>query len=207
METEIISIAETYKGKIKDNAIFFAPDIPPKKLKNALEVYAGDAVFEEVLVLIDSTVFGSAKEGALITDKKLYARNLWDNPIKFSWKEVESIVILEDEEKVQINQINFLNTIFPEMNAMKLLVRMLNEILAVIHPDKVFVNEVREEIKGEVKDEKLPINTDLAKSKNAPLLNHYSPIDALRELKNLYDEGILTQEEYNLKKQKYLDLI
>jgi hypothetical protein len=207
METEIISIAEAYKGKIKDNAIFFAPDIPPKKLKNALEVYAGDAVFEEVLVLIDSTVFGSAKEGALITDKKLYARNLWDNPLKFSWKEVESIVILEDEEKVQVNQINFLNTIFPEMNAMKLLVRMLNEILAVVHPDKVFVSETKEENIEETKKNKLRNNNDLAEINVTPLLAHYSPIDALRELKKLYDEGILTEEEYNLKRQKYLDLI
>ncbi len=45
--------------------------IPAKKLKNALKIYGGETANEDVLALCDGTVFGSAKEGILITNSNL----------------------------------------------------------------------------------------------------------------------------------------
>ena len=43
-----------------------------KKLSNAKDAYAFYAYDEEPLFLLDDTVFGSADDGFVITDKKIY---------------------------------------------------------------------------------------------------------------------------------------
>ncbi|WP_420992372.1 hypothetical protein ACKI2N_030280 [Cupriavidus sp. 30B13] len=58
---------------ITSKAIFFKPDIPAEKLSNAVKAYGGRADEDDVLVLVDDTFWGSAKEGILITgDALLY---------------------------------------------------------------------------------------------------------------------------------------
>jgi len=52
------------------------PDIPDRKLRNALLSYASLEAGELVLALQDSTVFGSAKRGCLITTKGIHYRSL-----------------------------------------------------------------------------------------------------------------------------------
>ncbi len=54
---------------------FIAPDIPQSKLNNALKTYANEVQAENVALLIDATVFGSAKSGALLANDKLYYNN------------------------------------------------------------------------------------------------------------------------------------
>ena len=184
MEETVISIVQKYRTKIKDDAIFFAPEIPAKKFKNALDTYAQDAVFEEILVLIDNTLFGSAKDGALITDRRIYMHDLWSTPKNYFWKDIEKLNLdPEDEKKILINDLEFLNFIYSEKTIIKLFVEMLNEILAITNPE--YFTKSQEPSKG----------IDI------------SPIEALRELKKLYDEGILTEQEFHSKKQKYLDLL
>jgi len=56
-----------------DSAWFLAPHIPDKKLQNALGKYARNADTDSILALGDGTVFGSAKEGVLITADTLYS--------------------------------------------------------------------------------------------------------------------------------------
>ena len=53
--------------------LFIAPDIPPKKLKNAV---ARCAVTDddEVIGLVDLTVFGSAKDAFVLGARRLYYR-------------------------------------------------------------------------------------------------------------------------------------
>ena len=48
------------------------PDIPESKLDNAVAAYAPRVDRERVLFLYDSTIFGNAKEGYLITDSGFY---------------------------------------------------------------------------------------------------------------------------------------
>ena len=56
---------------------FFAtPDIPGKKLINAISTYAPSAKKEEILFLADLSIFGSAKAGVLITPQTIYYKNL-----------------------------------------------------------------------------------------------------------------------------------
>lgn len=58
--------------------VFLAPDIPEKKLNNAIAAYANSVDSNFVLAVIDTTLFGSAKEGMLFTGNKLFYADLSD---------------------------------------------------------------------------------------------------------------------------------
>jgi len=77
--------------RIPGKRFFFAPHFNAKKLSIALESYAPGVRPEDVLLFIDSTTFGGAKEGLLITREKLYAKNLNERPVSFPMSGVESV--------------------------------------------------------------------------------------------------------------------
>jgi hypothetical protein len=76
MKSHIEEIVKKYSARIRDERVLFAPDIPAKKLNNALNDYARAAHGEHVLALIDNSFFGSAKDGVLLTTKHIYS-NEW----------------------------------------------------------------------------------------------------------------------------------
>lgn len=51
--------------------VFVAPHIPRKKLLGALDSYGEGLRTQDVVVLIDDTVFGGAREGVLITEAQI----------------------------------------------------------------------------------------------------------------------------------------
>jgi hypothetical protein len=51
--------------------VFVAPQIPRKKLLGALGSYGEGLRAQDVVVLIDDTVFGGAREGVLITEAQI----------------------------------------------------------------------------------------------------------------------------------------
>ena len=65
-----------------EDSIYTAPDIPDKKLKNALRSFAPGVEPKDVLLLADDTVFGSAKEGLIITRDAVYGKESWECPRK-----------------------------------------------------------------------------------------------------------------------------
>ncbi len=68
---------ETYlRGMASDNSIWFGAEIPPKKLQAAIAAYAPGVVEDRVIALHDSTVFGGADEGFLVTDAAFYSQGL-----------------------------------------------------------------------------------------------------------------------------------
>ena len=54
--------------------VFVAPHIPRKKLLGALDSYGEGLRAQDIVVLIDDTVFGGAREGVLITEAQIRAK-------------------------------------------------------------------------------------------------------------------------------------
>lgn len=76
MTGDLKAVISKYRSQIKDPDIFFAPDIPARKLRNALKSYARGAEQEEPLLLIDTSIFGGAKRGLVLTRGRICAKNL-----------------------------------------------------------------------------------------------------------------------------------
>jgi len=66
--------------------IFVSPNIPQKKLFGAIKSYAKDVRPEEVIILVDDTVFGGAKEGVLATNNAIYSKELFESPKKVQFR-------------------------------------------------------------------------------------------------------------------------
>ena len=78
-EQEARKFAAGFEGQI--DRLFFMEEIPKKKLENARRSYARSFETGEVPVLLwDDTLFGSAKDGFLLTDRRLYQKNFSERP-------------------------------------------------------------------------------------------------------------------------------
>ncbi|MEC4167344.1 hypothetical protein VSQ82_08825 [Pseudomonas sp. MS-1(2024)] len=73
--------------------VYVQPHIPQKKLQAALGSYGSNMTEDDVLVLIDDTLFGSAKEGLLIGKNTLALKMLFDTPRIFFWKHMISVAV------------------------------------------------------------------------------------------------------------------
>lgn len=62
--------------------LFFKPNIPPKKLANAIKAYAPHVKEEDVYILADETVFGKADNGMLITNIEIITKEQFENAKK-----------------------------------------------------------------------------------------------------------------------------
>ena len=64
--------------------IYIAPNIPLKKLHNALESYGQGLKPSDVLVLLDDTIFSSGKDGLLVTERELRVKEAFNPPETFA---------------------------------------------------------------------------------------------------------------------------
>lgn len=72
--------------------VFIAPDIPEKKLNNAISAIATEVDPDYVLAIIDTSLFGNAKEGCVFLGDAVYLRGMMEKPKAFRY---ESIVNAE----------------------------------------------------------------------------------------------------------------
>ncbi|PLC01529.1 hypothetical protein CY658_31905 [Variovorax sp. RO1] len=70
---------------------YFAPDIPLKKLSNALQSYGRGIQAEEVVALMDTTVFGGAKDGVMLTENQIRLKDLGSGLGIWRWPDIRSI--------------------------------------------------------------------------------------------------------------------
>lgn len=83
--------------------VYTTPSIPPKKLANALTIHTATLPSgEPVLVLYDDTVFGSAKDGFLLTSRGIYWRNLGEDPRFIEWAQISAEMVRPSDAKVLV---------------------------------------------------------------------------------------------------------
>jgi hypothetical protein len=121
-----------YSTKVKNNRIHFHPDIPPKKLSNALKSYADGIQEGEVLILFDNTTFGNAKYGALLTETHIYGRLLFGQPQNYNLTKVNSASCSVD--RLFVNGKEFVASSYSEdpksqFTGVRVLADMLNNLI------------------------------------------------------------------------------
>lgn len=85
------SIVDSFRQRITDDAIFFRPDIPRRKLAGAISDYAAGVPEQDVLVLVDNTVFGGAGDGLIITPTLFAAHDIAETPVRIPIAEVRDL--------------------------------------------------------------------------------------------------------------------
>jgi hypothetical protein len=139
-KTGIREIVTRYSAMITDTRFLFQPNIPSKKLTNALRAYAKDAMPEDVLVLVDNAPFGSAKDGAMLTETHLYAHNMMQEPVSIKLSSIEKVSFKEGTDKppsspeLLVNGSPFVGLVFPSEGGTRLFARMLTEIVTTFQP-------------------------------------------------------------------------
>jgi len=106
-----MSIESFIKENVKEvcDKVYLAPEIPEKKLNAAIKSMVPTLDPDYVLAIIDTTVFGGAKDGALLTGKSFYFHPFAQSTIEVELINIESAECIEEKveknsEKVEIKQ-------------------------------------------------------------------------------------------------------
>lgn len=83
--SRITVLSRRHVGELEQ--VYYHPAIPHLKLRNARAVHAAHlAADEPVAVLYDDTVFGSAKDGFLVTPRRLCWKNVVSEAMSIEWR-------------------------------------------------------------------------------------------------------------------------
>lgn len=126
-------VVESWRGRVVDDAIFFRPNIPSRKLGGAIRTYAPGVSGDEVLVLVDNTVFGGAGDGMIITPSCFIGRDIGEAPVRVEIASVREVRLEEGilSRKIWINGNVMLVTLnCPGQPGVQALVGMMCEIVA-----------------------------------------------------------------------------
>lgn len=117
----------------QDDAIYLAPHIPHNKIYGALASYipAGTAP-EQVLLLVDDTVFGGAKEGLVITEQAIYYKESFESSKRFLLKDIKSIHYASGflNGGLFINGNRLMDFTQPKKHSLKILAQLVADFVA-----------------------------------------------------------------------------
>lgn len=94
---QVVQSVVTAAQRLAPERVFVKPNIPPKKLQGALASYGGTLTADDVLILIDDTLFGGAKEGLLFGSETFTVKILMDSPRLFFWRHAETLNLTKRE--------------------------------------------------------------------------------------------------------------
>lgn len=108
------TVQSIFKGfaALELDEVFVGDKIPEKKRMNAFTSMRVKEPMSSVAVLVDATVWGSAKDGLVITDKALYFKNMMEDPIRIKLSDIKKVKV--DEKDILFNGQRFSLGVFDE---------------------------------------------------------------------------------------------
>ncbi|ELP6757359.1 TPA: hypothetical protein RQK09_001870 [Vibrio vulnificus] len=96
-------------SQVANKGLHIAPDIPEKKLNNAAKSMCLQDAIGSVIALLDSTVFGSGKDGLAFTGEKMVYKPAFESPVVLSFSDLEAAeyvryVTTNDKGKEKVTQ-------------------------------------------------------------------------------------------------------
>jgi len=82
-------------GAVSKKNMAVAPDIPEKKLNNAVSAFAYGGSVANVVGLFDNTLFGSGKDGLFFTGEQMIYRAAFSDPVSVPFAEMTSAEYVE----------------------------------------------------------------------------------------------------------------
>lgn len=118
----------------QDDQVFLAPHISRNKLYGAMSSYIpSDVNPDEVLLLIDDTVFGGAKEGLAMTNKAIYLKEAFEQPRLFLLKDINSIAHSNQliGSSLHINGLKVTSMTQPNAKTLQVFAQLIDDYLRI----------------------------------------------------------------------------
>ncbi|KAA1152652.1 hypothetical protein EU510_11380 [Pseudoalteromonas sp. FUC4] len=160
--------------------IFTKPNIPPKKLKNALG-YASGVNPNDVLILIDDTVFGGAKDGMLVTRDALYCHEIMTPMRKICLGDIKEIG-MAGKSQILVNKQNFFKGNIVEHFALLTITARINSVLKEVYGTGEDETQIKKHSRENnineqpLKHDSLASNNSSLKLKNENYTIHEQPV-------------------------------
>lgn len=90
-----VFIKENIK-KVSPKNIFISPEIPEKKLNNAIKSFGCEDNHKAILAIYDNTIFGSAKDGIVFTGEKILYKASFEEKIEIYYDNFESVEYIKN---------------------------------------------------------------------------------------------------------------
>ena len=132
VEPVIAQCSPLFRG----DRVVIAPNIPPRKLNGALSTYGlgFGAKPADVLLLVDTTLFGSAGDGFMVTRTHLLAHDIATTPVGFELASLRFFVFNRGLVKVDVvvNGVHFVTLSCVEKDERQGLERMLQMLVEAV---------------------------------------------------------------------------
>jgi hypothetical protein len=150
----------------RDDTVYLAPNIPMHKLNNALNTYADTSVSpEQVILLIDDTVFGSGKTGLLVTATDLYIKEGFGGSRNIALNEINSIAFKPEflTNPIHVNGQPFVQLAQPNKSTLRALCEILSDYIA---------QEAGHFHSGKIPDDDIDVTTATARANQTHSQSH-----------------------------------
>lgn len=107
--------------------VYVKPNIPTKKIIGALSY--SNVKPDDVLILIDDTVFGGAKDGMIITIKGIFSHETFEERKFFGWDQIKEVTA--SGKQLKINGFNFYKPVTINSTIMGIIANQLNNIVNI----------------------------------------------------------------------------